>query len=186
MSNSNNPPYKFAKGAAFFSSLASLILLSSIFTFKNLSFSSHLFNSTNFWFFISNALIILIIAADYNRIFSPTQNKRLDFYEDYISSNQNQTQILQSSSLPVIVDEERETPEEKLQIVVGRRDFGSCRRSKSEKPKRKTMGRRSESVKYEAKGEGNEFSNMTDEELKRRVEEFIQRINRQMRLQSSN
>uniref|UniRef100_A0A9I9CFE1 Transmembrane protein n=1 Tax=Cucumis melo TaxID=3656 RepID=A0A9I9CFE1_CUCME len=190
---------------AFFSSLLFLLSIFFIFIsiFKNLSFSA-LLNSTIFWFFISNTLIF-IIAVDYG-LFSLSQHKSFHLYEDYYSPpNPKLTHFqLQTSSL-VVFDEKKETPDEKLEIVVQspRLDSPSkktttpvrtYRRRKSDKPKRivsmeiskKMMGKRSESEKYEGQEieDQSEFAKMTDEELNRRVEEFIQRFNRQMRLQT--
>ncbi|XP_022927149.1 uncharacterized protein LOC111434084 [Cucurbita moschata] len=184
---------------AFFSSL--LLLLSFCIIFKNLSFSS-LFNSTMFWFFISNALIF-IIAADY-AYFSLSQYKRSHLYEHYSPPNPKMTHFQHQTSSFVVFDEKREYPDGNLQNFVPERcdslpplkttPVRTYRRSKSEKPKRsvskeskKKMAKRSESGKYEEKElEENEYSKMTDEELNRRVEEFIQRFNTQMRLETKS
>ena len=50
----------------------------------------------------------------------------------------------------------------------------------------KTMIKQNGTSTKEKEEENDEFTKMTDEELNRRVEEFIERFNRQIRLQEMN
>lgn len=68
-----------AKGMSFFASILCIFIYSFIFYIFNLS-PSTLFNTTKFWFFISNTLI-LIIAVDYGA-YSSSKEKQ-DIYEEY-------------------------------------------------------------------------------------------------------
>ena len=114
------------------------------------------------------------------------------------------THFQRQTSSFVVFDEKREYPDGNLRNFVQERcdsmpllkttPVRTYERSKSEKPKRsvskeskKKMAKRLESGKYEEKElEENEYSKMTDEEMNRRVEEFIQRFNTQMRLETKS
>jgi len=233
----NNPKKVEGKSSriSFWAFLLSVFIYISIFYIFDLSPSS-LFNTTKFWFFISNTLV-LIIAADFGA-FSSARNYNIpDLYTSARPSSfpSFESQYREMTKPSIKVENSREekghqlhsTPEKIKQVVVvnnseaapeneiekkveekvtpeiSSKAYNAARhvRSLSEKafPVAKKMEnqivlRRTESEKQEEnheeeeeeeEEEENEFSAMSDEELNRRVEDFIRRSNMQIRLQAA-
>jgi len=198
--SSKDYPQK-AKGMSFFAFLLSISIYISIFYIFDLS-PSTLFNTSKFWFFISNTLILIIAA--HSGAFSSSKPQQ-DVYEEYCYMMKNASSIV--SQPPEVVKEvddlqekkviyietgfEKPSHQEDLQDKIHATTYP--RPSKSEKTKRgvvdeekKNILRRSETEKHEQPSvEENEFSTMSDEDLNRRFEEFIQRFNTQIRLQGT-
>lgn len=97
-------------GISFWAFLLSILIYVSIIYTFNLS-PSTLFNTTKFWFFISNTLI-LIIAADFGA-FSLSHKK--DFYEEYAKNSRVRTISSFEMQYPKIV--ERNIPHEDIKEV---------------------------------------------------------------------
>lgn len=98
------------KGISFWAFLLSIFLYISIFYIFNLSPTS-LFNTTKFWFLISNTLI-LIIAADYGDFSSSKHNQ--DLYQEYMTHSGGAAARSTSSS----VYQSPEVAKENKQAVV--------------------------------------------------------------------
>ncbi|XP_022927241.1 uncharacterized protein LOC111434146 [Cucurbita moschata] len=171
----------------FFAFLLSLFIYFSAF---NLSLST-LFRHTTFWFCLSNTLIFIIAA--HSRAFSqpPTFNAAASSViiptpppNNFNSGNPTENHQQQQIPLPT-----------EISINNPRKSYD---RSKSEKAIRrvaketkiamrrsKTMTRNdATSTRNEKEETKNELAEMSNEELNKKVEEFIERFNRQMRLQA--
>ncbi|KAL4386241.1 hypothetical protein GQ457_09G003920 [Hibiscus cannabinus] len=194
--------YEKAKHISFFAIAMSIFIYISIcYDIFNLS-SSTLLSNSNFWFIISNTLI-LIIAADY-AAFSTSKHRKRDLHDEYyhalrFQASRSSAEYHRSIHMEekTVADEDHhrkkmdETPK-KPEII---------KRSKSHELKHVTLndnnnnkvdlqrsktGKHEPSVKlHELPAEANEFSTMSDEELNRRVEEFIEKFNRQIKLQAN-
>lgn len=208
--SSKDYPQK-AKGLSFYASLFSIFIYISVLYIFNLS-PSALFYTTKFWFFLSNTLI-LIIAVDYGA-YSSSKEKQ-DLYQEYVMRTQVKNfpsfvsqnpetpkqnipkqkvdnfqekkvvTVFPGRNLQVVIKSDPEKPSEDLREKIKAKTY---RRSKSEQAKRVVIDESKNIIMSSEteKNKENEFSTMSDEELNRRVEEFIQRFNREIRLQSTS
>ncbi|KAK4710814.1 hypothetical protein R3W88_005327 [Solanum pinnatisectum] len=218
--NNINIPQKRNSRLSFWAFVFSICMYISIFYIFNLS-PYTLINTTNFWFFISNTLI-LIIAIDFN-FGSNFSSSSID-QEYYMKICQEKSTITSTPSFnyspytiekkEIIIPHEEEEhikdvvlvennkQEEQIINIIDRKNEkkgeAKFNRSNSElkaiipvEKNEKNLKRiqRSKSERYndlQVNGDdeiNDEFSDMSVEELNRRVEEFIQRFNTQIRLQ---
>ncbi|XP_049371504.1 uncharacterized protein LOC125836371 [Solanum verrucosum] len=226
--NNINIPQKRNSRLSFWAFVFSICMYISIFYIFNLS-PYTLISTTNFWFFISNTLI-LIIAVDFNFGSNFSSSSSIDqeysLQEYYMKICQEKSTITSSPSfnyspytiekMEIIIpyeEEERikdvvhiennkQKDEEQIINIIDHKNEkkGEVKfyRSNSElkaiipaEKNEKILKRiqRSKSERYndlQVNGDeeiNDEFLDMSVEELNRRVEEFIQRFNTQIRLQ---
>ncbi|XP_055806053.1 uncharacterized protein LOC129874736 [Solanum dulcamara] len=225
--NNMNIPQKRNSRLSFWAFVFSICMYISIFYMFNLS-PYTLVSTTNFWFFISNTLI-LIIAADFNfgsnNISSySSSDQEYSLQEYYMRICQEKSSFNSTPSfnytiekkeiiIPheeesikdiVLVENNKEEDEEEIINIIDHKNekmgeakfYPSNSELKEIIPVEKNENdikriQRSKSERYDLQVNGDEeindeFSDMSVEELNRRVEEFIQRFNRQIRLQAAS
>ncbi|KAH0455891.1 hypothetical protein IEQ34_015923 [Dendrobium chrysotoxum] len=155
-------------------SISILLVLSLLLLYLSLLNISptNLIEDTTFWFLLSNS-IIFIVAVDYG-VFSAPDNT--DIYDEFIQHDRSY------SRPPCLVIEKSKSvenvKEEKNSLNCSDNETRSVKNEKvvesflAEKPAAATVSSSGE--------EENEYSMLSDEELNRRVEEFIRKFNREL------
>ncbi|KAI0498710.1 hypothetical protein KFK09_019600 [Dendrobium nobile] len=154
-------------------SISILLVLSLVLLYLSLLNISptNLVEDTTFWFLLSNS-IIFIVAIDYG-VFSPPVDT--DLYDEFIRHNRSY------SRPPCLVIEKSESREN----VNEEKDSLNCsedetRSVKNEKVVESFPAEKPAAPVSSSGEEENEYSMLSDEELNRRVEEFIRKFNRQL------
>ncbi|XP_042444856.1 uncharacterized protein LOC122029794 [Zingiber officinale] len=156
---------------------------------------SSLFTDTTFWFLMSNSLIF-IVAADSGIFSSPAGAAVASgevLHDEYVMHLKDSG----STVALVVMKEERKEIEQELigrSVVVHQTslppdpleqnpdDAVGENLEEMEEPDAKSVVLLQDSVETEG-SESDQYSSMSDEELNKRVEEFITKINREIRLQ---
>ncbi|KAL5977181.1 hypothetical protein ACLOJK_021523 [Asimina triloba] len=173
-----------------FLSTSSLIFFLISFSLLSISLLSLSSQHPTFWFLLSNSIIFFIAAADFN-----PSNPNRDYYNEHLATTHTTTDCNQGpqddseekSEPPIAIGEENEktsTPPISLKFH---------RRSKSEDAvgcdqkmlllRSTTMANGSERSELDDDAAADPLSNMSDEELNRRIEEFITKFNRAILLE---
>ncbi|XP_023001471.1 uncharacterized protein LOC111495597 [Cucurbita maxima] len=170
----------YAEEALCFS--AFLLSLFIYFSAFNLSLST-LFRHPNFWFCLSNTLVVIIAA--HSRAFSPPPTFNAVIIPTPPPNNFSSGNPTENQEQQIPLPTEILIP---LELNNSRKSYD---RSKSEKAMRRVaketkiaMRRSKTMTRNEEEERKNELAEMSNEELNKRVEEFIERFNRQIRLQA--
>lgn len=190
----HNLNFKKSNLNSFRAFLLSIFIYISIFYIFNLS-PSTLVHTTKFWFILSNTLIF-IIAAD-SRTFDDNNVRPEAATQDlpYFQTKHHKTTTSSKHHAQLLVHDDQQPPEKIIGVVVAAADPIESQNALQKQRRRKNEAEKTDDKKKkeEITAEGNErileeddeFSRMSDEEVNRRVEEFILRFNRQIRVQAA-
>ncbi|WOK91725.1 hypothetical protein Cni_G00416 [Canna indica] len=150
---------------------------------------STLFKDTTFWFLMSNSLII-IVAAD-SGIFSSSSSAAAadELHDEYIRQSKARTAFLVvrpslEKEPPARAESQKEEINKPTPPAAERVADASAAGEEVDAPPPLRRSATEKEMECSGAEESDQYSELSDEELNKRVEEFIRRFNREIRLQN--